>query len=113
MIQQPDSYATLKDILKAALKQFKVAWKEKDLLQARVGTDRDTFFRLAERIQSSTVSMSHGGGGLALCPKASQFWNVGVFGSVWLDTEVNRKLYRIAFAPDGKFYADPMDGEEN
>ena len=49
----------------------------------------------------------------ALNPVASDYWGIGIFGSVWLDVEVQGKLYRVAWTGGNTFDVAIVEGEDD
>jgi hypothetical protein len=41
-------------------------------------------------------------------PLASTFWCIGIFGSVWLDNDIDNAIWRIGWAGQNNFTAEKM-----
>jgi hypothetical protein len=62
-----------------------------------------------KRSKQVPTGHEHPAGGSALNPIASDYWYIGVFGSVWLDVQVGDQIYRVAFKDDTEFVAYPAE----
>jgi len=44
----------------------------------------------------------------AMCPVASKWWIIGMFGSVWLDVKVDNKLFRVEWKGSNSFQVNAI-----